>query len=286
MNFQSLVGSLRRKAFSRANAQTRARKRTSRLRIEELEKREVPATLPAPQVDQTSFRSIQGEGWANAMMANPTNPNEIFMAYVHHAGNGTRIGIKFSTNGGTTWSAPLRFIDPILGGNNEYIPTGVDPVHLPAIVPFEDVSDPNLAWDKFGNVFLTYTEYHTPGDIAGRVMLRKFSFVGAPESGDRPERRPFSMRGSIALRLTIPTSQSIPTRVHSRIRTWPSTTPPAARKMISPPPSSTRTTRECSSLTTHSSLTPPMQFRRTSTRTPSSCGTPMTAAESSPDRSW
>src|SRR5262245_49202911 len=189
MNFQSLVGSLRRKAFTGASTRARARKPVSRLRIEELERREVPAVLPAPIVDQTSFRSVQGDAWANSMMADPTNPNQIFMAYVTHGGNGTRIGLKFSTNGGTTWSAPLTFIDPILGGTNPWMPTGVDPVHLPQIVPFEDVSDPNIAWDKFGNVFVTYTEHHTD-DTAGRVVLQKFSFVGSPNLVTGPSAPP------------------------------------------------------------------------------------------------
>src|SRR5262245_22832085 len=189
MNFQSLVGSLRRKAFTGASTRARARKPVSRLRIEELERREVPAVLPAPIVDQQSFRSVQGDGWANSMMADPGNPNQIFMAYVTHGGNGTRIGIRFSTNGGTTWSAPINFIDPIFGGTNPWMPVGADPVHAPQLVPFEDVSDPNIAWDNFGNVFVTYTEHHTD-NTAGRVMLQKFSFVCAPNQVTGPSAPP------------------------------------------------------------------------------------------------
>ena len=103
MNLPTLLGSFRRKTFA-ASAVRPSRPRP-RLDIMSLEARVVPATLPAPIVDQTSFRSIDQNAFAPSMATDPTNPNQIFAAVVIHGSNGTRIGYKFSSNGGTTWSA-------------------------------------------------------------------------------------------------------------------------------------------------------------------------------------
>src|SRR5215213_4996888 len=149
MNLQSLVGNSRKKHLTRAAR--RAARHTPRLRVESLEAREVPAVIPAPQVDQTSFRAIDNNAWAFNMEANPVNPNQLFGAFVTHGSNGTRVAYKFSTNGGTTWSS-MGFFE-----------NSGDPKHLPQFVPFEEVSDPQVAWDRFGNVFVTYTQYHTDG---------------------------------------------------------------------------------------------------------------------------
>jgi subtilisin-like proprotein convertase family protein len=168
MNFQSLLGNIRRKNLSRASI--RPSRKSRRLHIESLEDRAVPAIMPAPVVDQTSFRAIGSDNWGVAMAADPRNPTQIFAASVTHGGNGTRVQIKYSTNGGTTWST-----QGALGH-------ALDPEHS---VPteFEEASDPNISWDRFGNVFLVNTEYH-PNWIAGRVVLRKFTFNGTPIPSD------------------------------------------------------------------------------------------------------
>src|SRR5262245_57595590 len=116
MNFQSLVGNLRRKAFTHRATRVRPRKPNHRLRIEELEIRLVPATIPAPIVDQRSFRSIDNTAWAPSVAVNPTNPNLMFMAFQSPGGNGTRIAVRYSTDAGVTWADRLLFTDPILGG--------------------------------------------------------------------------------------------------------------------------------------------------------------------------
>lgn len=164
MNLSSLLGSVRKKAF--AAPALRPARRRPRLQIDTLEAREVPAVLPAPVVDQQSFRAIDNDAWSFAMAVDPTNPNQIFGAYVTHAANGTRVGYKFSSNGGTTWSS--------LGWSEN----AGDPKHTDGTL-FEDVSDPAVAWDRFGNVFVTYTEHHTD-HTAGRLIVRKFQFSGTP----------------------------------------------------------------------------------------------------------
>jgi subtilisin-like proprotein convertase family protein len=59
-----------------------------------------------------------------------------------------------------------------------FIENDVDPAHTDG-TRFEDVSDPAVAWDRFGNVFVTYTEHHTD-NTAGEVVVRKFAFSGSP----------------------------------------------------------------------------------------------------------
>src|SRR5437764_700203 len=167
MNVNSLLNTLRKKNLAAATVRRSLRKRPT-LRVESLEDRAVPSTLPAPVVDQTSFRSIGNDEWAPVTATDPSNPNQIFMAYVTHGGNGTRIGVRYSTNGGRSWSAAQNFTDPVFGGINPWLGTSVDPIELPAVTPFEQVSDPAVSFDRFGNVFLTYTEYHSPRS-AGQV---------------------------------------------------------------------------------------------------------------------
>jgi len=169
MNFKSLLTSIRKKNLTSAHVKSQARRKPV-LRVEPLEARVVPATLPAPVVDQTSFRAIDAnnhnDNWAPAMAADPRNPNQIFAASVTHAGNGTRIEVSYTTNGGTTWSTQGPLANALC------------PEHIPP-TEFEEVSDPNVAWDRFGNVFLTYTQYH-PDSISGVVTVRKYSFNGTP----------------------------------------------------------------------------------------------------------
>src|SRR5262245_48790399 len=124
MHLKSLLDHRRHKYLTAAAC--RPAKRPARLKVESLEERAVPATLPAPIVDQQSFRSITNEptAFAPAMMADPTNPDQLFAAYVIPAGNGTRVAFRFSTNGGTTWSAPLNVVDKLFGGTHPWMQTG------------------------------------------------------------------------------------------------------------------------------------------------------------------
>ena len=88
MNVQSVVSRLRCKVFAQAAARTRVRNYSSRLRIEELERREVPAVLPAPLIDPQSIRNITpnsptlNTGFSPAMAADPTNPLRLVEANV------------------------------------------------------------------------------------------------------------------------------------------------------------------------------------------------------------
>ena len=59
MNLQSVLGSARKKFLAPRSIRPA---RTPRIRVEQLEAREVPATLPTPQIDEFSKRNL-GNGF-------------------------------------------------------------------------------------------------------------------------------------------------------------------------------------------------------------------------------
>ncbi len=219
MNFESLLGRLRRQHLEAAGRSARRSSRPKALKVESLETREVPATLPAPIVDYTTTKSIVSNpggvvnqfgntdqtinipfgffsdggnspsinfvgATAPTIVADPTNPDQLFGA-VEMLGNGnaTRIAYIFSTNGGKTWSGPSvsRVFDNGLDPNATTPNSGVK-------VPYTQVSAPSVAYDRFHNVFLTYVEHDSGanGGNGGRVVLRKLAFAngGTPTPVD------------------------------------------------------------------------------------------------------
>ncbi|WP_020470791.1 proprotein convertase P-domain-containing protein [Zavarzinella formosa] len=184
MNFESITRRLRRQYFQQAgNSPRRSSVRTQSLILETLENREVPATLIGPVIDYTTTTSVGTTGIAitgftatgtiaPTIVADPTNPNQLFGAvqYMDNSGN-SRIGFIYSGNAGQTWTSNSG---PIQNGNDENAasPSG-------GFIPFSNVSNPAVAYDNFHNVYLTYVE-HNVGSTAGRLVLRKYSFVGTP----------------------------------------------------------------------------------------------------------
>ena len=91
--------------------------------------------VPANNVNASRFLGNQDE---SAIIINPNNSQQLFT----FANNG--IGSMFaarSTNGGQTW-LPSNGADSLIADGNDNLPTAD--------------SDPSLAWDAFGNLFLTY----------------------------------------------------------------------------------------------------------------------------------
>jgi subtilisin-like proprotein convertase family protein len=171
MNLHSLLGNIRKKNLMAAGVR-RQKKHRARLHIDTLEDRAVPAVQVGPTVEGNFRHIFQGsatnpEGWGVSMAADPMNPNQIVAAYVMHASSGTRIALAYTTNGGTSWNSQ-GFIE------NRNCPRPHNPPVLNS-----DVSDPSIAWDRFGNFWLTYTEDHD-GHTAGHLILRKYRFSGAP----------------------------------------------------------------------------------------------------------
>lgn len=185
MNLQSLTARLRRTLFARATVRA-DRRPAARLRVEPLEGRVVPATLPAPVVSPTSYRSIDNDGFAPTLVADPTNPLVLVTAFARYTngvpGTQTAVTLRYSTNGGASWqSVPLsNGSDPNTGG-----------------APYTNVGTPSLAFDRFQNVFVTYTEQNAAGQsTSGRVIVRKFSMAGALQQQDLD---PFSGRNEKVL---------------------------------------------------------------------------------------
>jgi hypothetical protein len=78
-----------------------------------------------------------------AMAKNPSNPNQLF-AFCNNLGGGAGMMAMRSTNGGASWVYP----DP----SDKTIADG-DPGQGPSAC-----CDPTLAWDTFGNLFITYID--------------------------------------------------------------------------------------------------------------------------------
>ncbi len=197
MNFESLLGRLRRQHLEAAGRTARRAARPSALKVESLEAREVPAVLPAPIIDYTTTQGIARDntgspntgdtiniinyqdGTANftingaispTIVANPLDARKLFgVVKMLGVGNVSRIGIISSTDGGDNWSQP------------SVINNGLDPTATPATfgtpTKFTQVGAPTPVFDRFNNVFLAYTEQNAAG-TSGRVVLRKFNFTG------------------------------------------------------------------------------------------------------------
>ncbi len=166
MNIQSLLSSIRKKHLSRAYAKSQAR-RKPRLRVEGLEERAVPATLPAPEIDPTSSRSITG-AFSPTLVADPTNPFLIVQASQSYSGAETIGEVMYSRNGGESWQ-PLS----TLGGD-------LDPKTNNTIA-YSQVGTVSVAFDRFSNIYVTYAE--TNADFtSGRIMFRKYDMTSATQT--------------------------------------------------------------------------------------------------------
>ncbi|MEY4127960.1 MAG: hypothetical protein RL737_2149, partial [Bacteroidota bacterium] len=84
---------------------------------------------------------------------NPTNPQHLIAAWMGFQ-FGQKIVIKsaYSTNGGTTWSAPI-FQAHLAPGNSS--------------------ADVSLGFDHLGNAFMCYIDYDNVGFTQGQVVVRK-----------------------------------------------------------------------------------------------------------------
>ncbi len=181
MNVESVIGRLRRKYF--ASAAPRRRGAPNRLKVESLEAREVPATLPAPVIDYTTTRNIDVatniQDFAPTIAQDPLNPNNLFGAMVEKSGASSTMTMIYSNNGGVTWVSSARYA-------NGFDPEASTPGGL---VRFTNVSNPSVTFDRFDNAYLTYTE-HTLNNSSGRLVLRKYNFAGTPLELDIGDKNP------------------------------------------------------------------------------------------------
>ena len=199
MNFQSIIGNMRKKNL--ASARRKAR-RATRLNIESLETREVPATLPAPVIDPTSYRLLTGApvqdtgngptglggALAPGVAANPLNPQRLFSAHARYfdaARTNTEISFEYSTNGGKAWAQfqPLPINGAVQSTTGIVTVMDTDPKTsdptVPVFNPFTIISSPSVAFDSFNNVYVAFTESLADG-TSGEVVFLKFNFTNNP----------------------------------------------------------------------------------------------------------
>ncbi|WP_020470586.1 proprotein convertase P-domain-containing protein [Zavarzinella formosa] len=191
MNLESVFGSLRRKYMNKAASQSRSARSRTRLNVQTLESREVPAVLPDPIIDATTIRNIPdnpatpnpafpNNDTAVTVVQDPLNSSYLVAASVRRLrdNNGnlttnTEVALTYSSNGGSSWV------------NGGVLPNGTDPIPTTAdfstFVTYSNVSNPSLAFDRFHNFYLTYTEHNVAGD-SGRLVLRKYNFSGTPSA--------------------------------------------------------------------------------------------------------
>jgi hypothetical protein len=113
---------------------------TARPRLEELEPRRQPAAhlTAGPDVNLGHIAADQSE---TTLAIDPTHPDHLFAASnMDSQQNG--LYVSFSTDGGATWTAR------VMGVPGDTADPGVP-------VPF---TDPKCAFDRFGNLFLTYID--------------------------------------------------------------------------------------------------------------------------------
>jgi hypothetical protein len=110
----------------------------ARLSVEALEARAVPASLlVGANVNTGHMTGSQSE---TAIAINPANPKQLFVetndnAAINSTGSG--MYVSRSADGGKTWTASV-----VAAGGADGLPLGF--------------SDPSLAWDSFGNLFMSY----------------------------------------------------------------------------------------------------------------------------------
>ena len=92
-----------------------------------------------------------------------------------------RIVFKNTNNGGQSWFTVAPANLGFSSSTSLATPTGIDAkASDPAnnvFVPYTRVGTPQIAFDRFSNVYLTYGEYNDD-NTSGRIILRRFAFSG------------------------------------------------------------------------------------------------------------
>jgi hypothetical protein len=120
------------------NSRQRPRKALAGVRpqVEALEQRAVPTTITVGPNVNTGHQA--GSQATEAIAIDPANPKLLFVAANDHALAGKGMYVARSTDGGKTWTSR------VLGDGSDGLPTAT--------------RVPGLAWDSFGNLFVTYID--------------------------------------------------------------------------------------------------------------------------------
>ncbi len=163
------------------------RSRRRRVALELLEPRTLMAVLPAPTINisqAVADFTAQGDPAANGNVSTPTisvNPlNSLQLAAVFTVNDSTQFGTTtpiqvegaVSDDGGQTWAS--------------FSPTGdvgvqFEPFTAPgsAPVPFSQVTDASVAWDRAGHFFVLQDQ-HASDNSSGMLILSTYTLAVTP----------------------------------------------------------------------------------------------------------
>ncbi len=169
---------------------TKSRKsRHRRVEVEGLETRTLLATIPAVAPTQvngtpdspvplTGMTSVTTQGDANSptVAVDPYDAQKVFSVWGIDLSQITPavspptavIEGEFSGDGGTTWTSASGLGAPML-----------DPATAASTTPepYLQITDPSVAWDAQGNVYVLYMESSGPTD--GALVLERYNFSGS-----------------------------------------------------------------------------------------------------------
>ena len=142
----------------------------TRLRLEEVEQRLAPATLPLPTASDT--RTI-GAGFAPQAVADPNNPNTIIVVSanpnivgVNNVGFGVALVGQISIDGGQTWGG-FTITNPDTGQNSG-----------PGGAQLTKVNSPSIAMSRTGELYVAWTSTTSDFTTAGRLRVSTFTVAG------------------------------------------------------------------------------------------------------------
>ena len=192
----SQVHSKQRRLNSRLKRSRKAR--IYQIDLEGLESRTLLATIPAASVvsgtSPTTLSALQGNG-PNAnessplVAVDPLDPQKIVSIWVNSdpvdiASPQTQVFVEgvYSINGGQSWTS---FYNDFQNEAILFDPNTTNPT-----VPYLQITNPSLAFDRSGNFYILVDE-HNAGGASGALVLQKFKFTTST-----PQIQPFnSMSG-------------------------------------------------------------------------------------------
>jgi subtilisin-like proprotein convertase family protein len=162
MSKKTLSNLFRRWTTRGRTVSTHAARRQVKLRLEEVEQRVVPATLPPVTASDT--RVIQAGAYAPQAVADPTNPNLIVVvsASTNSQAFTSLIG-QITRDGGQTWNS-FSIPNPDTGINAG-----------PGGTQLTNVNTPGVAMSRTGDLYVVWTSTTADFTTAGRLRVDRFS---------------------------------------------------------------------------------------------------------------
>lgn len=178
MSNNALSNMLRQWVRTTERAEARRPRNRAQLRLEEVEDRSVPSSIPVVTVEDTrpilpptGVPATSQTGFNPQAAADPTNPNKIVLvSTVGDATNAAPIAIRgqFTLDGGLTWTS-------FVAGANM-----TDPLPPPVTTTpnfYLQASSPSVAFDRNGDFHVAFL-LHNAAKTSGAVVVRNFSFTG------------------------------------------------------------------------------------------------------------